>query len=93
MSQGKLKHIRKTKSTFVIDLPDKIRQECALDLTEPVANIINSCLKDGRFPALCKREWVTPVPNVKPGERIKTCNDVRKVASTSDYAKCFKAFL
>ena len=52
----KLKHIRKTKSTLIIDLPDKIRQECALDLAEPVANIINSCLKDGRFPALWKRE-------------------------------------
>ena len=52
----KLKHVRKTKSTLIIDLPDKIRQEYALNLAEPVANIINSCLKDGRFPALWKRE-------------------------------------
>ena len=88
----KIKNIKKTKSTLSIDLPDKIRQECALDLAEPVANIINSCLKDGRFPALWKREWVTPVPKVKPGEVIKTCEDVRKVASTSDFAKCFESF-
>ena len=74
-------------------MPDKIRQECALDLAEPVASIINACLKDGRFPSLWKREWVTPVPKVKPGEKIKTCDNVRKVASTSDYAKCFEAFL
>ena len=90
---NKIKNIKKTKSTLVIDLPDKIRQECALDLAEPVASNINACLKDGRFPSLWKREWVTPIPKVKLGEKIKTCDDVRKVASTSDYAKCFEAFL
>ena len=89
----KIKNIKNTKSTLSIDLPDKIRQECALDLAEPVASIINSCLKNGRFPALWMREWVTPVPKVKPGEVIKTCEDVRKVASTSDFAKCFESFL
>ena len=34
---------------------------------------------------------MTPVPKVK-GD-LKTCEDVRKVASTSDYAKIFELFL
>ena len=87
----KIKSIGKTKSTLPIDLPDKLRLECALDLAEPMCNIINSCLEDGRFPKSWKREWVTPVPKIK-GD-LKTCEDVRKVASTSDYAKIFELFL
>ena len=87
----KIKSVGKTKSTLPIDLPDKLRKECALDLAEPMCSIINSCLEDGRFPKMWKREWVTPVPKLK-GE-LQTCEDVRKVASTSDYAKIFELFL
>ena len=38
----KIKSVGKTKSTLPIDLPDKLRIECALDLAEPMCNIINS---------------------------------------------------
>ena len=75
-----IKSLGKTKSTLPIDLPDKLRVECALDLAEPMCNIINTCLKDGRFPSLWKREWVTPVPKLKQGQELKSCEDVRKVA-------------
>ena len=39
-----------------------------------------------------RREWCTPVPKPKDGN-LKTCDDVRKVASTSDYSKIFEMFL
>ena len=35
--------------------------------------------------------WVTPVPNIESD--LKTCEDVQKVASTSDYTKIFELFL
>ena len=89
----RIKNIGKTKSTLPIDLPDKIRKECALDLAIPMCNIINSCLRDGKFPQQWKREWVTPVPKARTGQDIETCGDVRKVASTSDFAKVFESFL
>ena len=88
-----IKKIGKTKSTLPIDIPDKLRTECALDLAEPMTDIINSCLLDGSFPRAWRREWVTPVLKFKPGEELKTCDDFRKVASTSDYSKVFETFL
>jgi hypothetical protein len=89
----RIKKIGKTKSTLPIDLPDRLRTECALDLAEPRTDISNCCLVDGSFPRTWRREWVTPVPKLKPGEELKTCDDVRKVASTSDYSKIFETFL
>ena len=57
-----------------------------------MTEIIITCLVDGSFPRAWRREWVTPVPKLKPGEELKTCDDVRKVASTSDYSKVFETF-
>ena len=88
---SKIKSLKKTKSTLPIDLPDKLRDECALDIAEPLTNIINSCLREGVFPIMWRREWVTPVPKFKGS--LKTLNDVRKIASTSDYPKIFEKFL
>ena len=87
----KIKSIGHTKSTLPLDLPDRLRKECALDLAEPMTDIINSCLLDGRFPKMWRREWVTPVPKAKLV--LETCDDVRKVASTSDFSKIFELFL
>ena len=87
---NKIKNIGKTKSTLPLDLPDRLRRECALDLAEPMTDIINSCLLDGKFPKMWRREWVTPVPKAKLV--LETCDDVRKVASTSDYSKIFELF-
>ena len=54
-----------------------------------MADIFNSGLKDGKFPVMWRREWCTPVPKPKDGD-LKTCDDVRKVASTIDYSKIFE---
>ena len=89
----RIRRVGKTKSTLPIDIPDRLRTECALDLAEPMTDIINTCLRDGSFPRAWRREWVTPVPKLGPGEELKTCDDVRKVASTSDYSKVFETFL
>ena len=86
----RIKMLGKTKSTLPIDIPDKLRIECALDLAEPLTDIINTCLKDGRFPIAWRREWVTPVPKKQD---VETCKDLRKVASTSDSSKIFETFL
>ena len=87
-----IKKMKTTKSTLPIDIPDNLRKECALDLAEPMANIINTCLRDGRFPAPWRREWVTPVPKTSP-HQPKNCQEIRKIASTSDYSKIFETFL
>ena len=88
-----IKKLGKTKSTLPIDIPDRLRVECAVDLAEPLTDIFNSCLRDGIFPVMWRREWCTPVPKPKDGGDLRTCDDVRKVASTSDFAKVFESHL
>ena len=84
---------KKTKSTLPIDLPQNLRKEAATFLAEPLTDIYNACLTQGVFPRIWKKEYVTPVPKVKPNEPIKEITDVRKIASTSDYSKIFESFL
>ena len=86
-----IQKMKKTKSTLPIDIPDRLRKECALNLAEPMTDIMNSCLRAGKFPVPWRREWVTPVPKVK--NQPKTVKEVRKIASTSDYSKVFEVFL
>ena len=45
-----LKKMKKTKSCLPIDLPYKIRKEFAAELAAPLTNILNSCLRDGKYP-------------------------------------------
>jgi hypothetical protein len=86
----KLKRLKNTKSTLPIDIPNKLRKEVMVELVKPLTHIINACLFSGYYPALWKREWVSPVPKVKEPDVIK---DMRKIACTSDYNKVLEAFL
>ena len=52
-----------------------------------------SGLRAGSFPVMWRREWCTPILKPKDGGDLKTCDNVRKVASTSDFAKIFELFL
>ena len=61
-------------------------------MAEPITDIINSCLRDGKFPAPWRREWVTPVPKTAP-HQPQNCKEIRKIASTSDFSKIFETFL
>ena len=82
--------LKKTRSTLPIDIPEKIRQECALFLAGPVSQIINSSLTESQYPATWKQEWVTPVPKISHPQVI---TDLRKISGTSDYSKVFEGFL
>ena len=81
-----MKQMKSTKGTLPIDIPSKLRKEVAVELVTPLTHIINTALATGQYPALWKREYVTPVPKIKEPEKIK---DVRKIACTSDYNKLF----
>ena len=89
----KIQSQKKTKSTLPIDIPENLRKEAALFLAEPLTEIYNTCLNQGIFPRIWKKEYVTPVPKLKPNEPLKVLKDVRKIASTSDYSKIFEHFL
>ena len=87
---AKMKKMKSSKGTLPIDIPAKLRKEVMVELVPPLTNIINTALATGQYPALWKREYVSPVPKVNEPEVIK---DVRKIACTSDYNKLFEGFL
>ena len=86
----KIEKLKNTRSTLPLDLPNKLRKEFAVELSEPVTNIIQECLNQHIYPSLWKYEWVSPVPNISYPKVIK---DLRKIASTSDFSKVFESFL
>ena len=85
-----LRKLRKTKSTLPLDIPDKLRQECAIFLAKPLHTIINTSLMQSQYPSVWKQEWITPAPKVLYPKEI---SDLRKISSTSDYSKVFESFL
>ena len=72
----KIQNQKKTKSTLPVDIPDNLRKEAAICLAEPLTDIYNTCLRQGIFPKLWKKEYVTPVPKLKPNEPLEELKDV-----------------
>ena len=72
----KIQNQKKTKSTLPVDIPDNLRKEAAIFLAEPLTDIYNACLRQGIFPKLWKKEYVTPVPKLKPNEPLEELKDV-----------------
>ena len=60
----RLQKLKKTRSTLPIDVPNKIRIECAPFLAEPLTTIINNCLTESQYPAVWKQEWITPANKI-----------------------------
>jgi hypothetical protein len=86
----KLQNLKNTRSTMNIDIENKLRKEVAVELVTPLTHIINSCLKEQKWPHIYKHERVTPVPKVPQPETLK---DLRKISCTSDYNKLLEGFL
>jgi hypothetical protein len=85
----RLKSLKKTRSTLPIDIPDKLRRACSVELSLPLTDIILS-LTEAKYPQLWKHEWVTPAPKVTNPKEI---SDLRKISCTSDYSKLYEGFL
>ena len=86
----RLNSLKKTRSTLPIDIPDKLRRACSVELSGPLSDIINTSLTQAQYPKLWKQEWVTPAPKVTNPKVIK---DLRKISCTSDYSKLYEGFL
>ena len=86
----KIIRLKKTKTTLPVDIPAKLRKECAPFLAAPLSDIYNHSLSIGQYPCKWKFEWVTPAPKVSEPD---TMSDLRKIACTSDYSKIFEGFL
>ena len=86
----RLLKMKKTKSTLPIDIPEKLRKECAIHLAAPLMTIMNTSLNESVYPSLWKNEWVTPGPKINNPQEI---SDLRKISCTSDYSKLYEGYL
>jgi hypothetical protein len=87
---NKIRKLKNTKSTFEIDIPNKWINEFSAEISTQLTDIINSCLMEQYYPALWKKETVTPAPKVTHPKCVK---DLRKISSTSDASEVFEGFL
>ena len=64
------------KSNVKNDVPAKILKHFAGELAKPVADVINSSIKQGCWPDILKLEIVTPVPKVFPPKNIDELRNI-----------------
>ena len=72
------------------DIPMKIIKEFSVELSDPLAHILNCGISEGQYPDLYKFETITPVPKCYPPEEI---SQLRKISGLTNFAKIFDSFL
>ena len=65
-----MKEMDPNKSNVTGDIPAKILKKFACFLALPISNVINSSIREGVWPDICKLEIVTPVPKQFPPKEI-----------------------
>ena len=65
-----LKEMDSKKSSVNGDIPAKIFKKFAVFLALPISDLINSSIREGIWPDICKLEIVTPVPKEYPPKEI-----------------------
>ena len=77
----RLAAINPKKSVPSEDIPPKLVNKFAAELAKPLANIINSSIKQGVWPQTWKTETVTPVPKVFPPKLLKNLRSISGLTS------------
>ena len=65
-----------SKSNVKDDIPAKILKHFAPQLGKPVADVLNSAIRQGLWPDIFKLEMVTPVPKKFPPKNIEELRNI-----------------
>ena len=76
--------IKTSTATLKNDIPAKVIKRFALNLSQPLAQIIQTSIDRGEYANLWKTENVTPVPKVYPPLK---CNQLRKISQRAKSQK------
>ena len=76
--------MNKKAATVPGDIPIKLMVEFSVEIAFPLAHIINTGLKTGKYPNIWKNESVSPAPKTFPTEKIK---DLRKISGLLNCSK------
>ena len=71
-----LEKLDANKSDVKGDLPAKVLKACAEKLAMPIADLVNTCIRQGKWPDIFKIEVVTPVPKVYPPQTIDQLRNI-----------------
>ena len=74
--QDALKGIKTKKAVPPGDIPPYILKHFATKLANPIANIYNCSMKQGKWPLIWKKEFVTPVAKVFPPKLLKNLRSI-----------------
>ena len=77
-------------STVVNDIPMKIIKEFGVELSNPLADILNRAIVFGEYPDSWKLEIVTPVPKKFPPASTE---ELRKISGLKNFSKIAEKFL
>ena len=87
----KLSRLNIYKAPGPVGLHTWLLKECAAYLSEPLAALYNTSLKEGIFPKVWKSAEIIPVPNITPARSIQS--DLRPIALLPVGAKVFEGFV
>ena len=84
-----LRDIKTCKAITKDDIPSKIFKKFANYLSDPIASLINKCIRDGAWPDIFKHEIVTPIPKVFPPRNIEDLRNISGLLTINKIAeKC-----
>ena len=86
-----LRKLKTNKATVKDDVPAKIVNFLADELTEPLTLIINTALKNGQWPDIWKTATITPIPKVYPTPGIENLRGISGLFHESKIAEFFFA--
>ena len=86
----KIKSMKRKTATVIGDIPMKLIQFCAEELSFPLTDVYTRAVLFGEYPEIYKIEIVTPAPKVYPPQTTK---DLRKISGTPNFSKIFEKFL
>ena len=82
--------MKNKSSTLKDDIPMKIIKEFGVELSFPIADIINRGIKFGEYPDIFKLEMVTPVPKEFP---TPSPDKLRKISGLKNISKIREAVM
>lgn len=86
----RLKKLKIYKSTSPQSVPSAILRECAIELCYVLSHLLNSSFESGCVPDSWKQGYIAVIPKVNP---VKSMNDLRPIAVTSNIAKIAEFFI
>eukprot|EP00057_Strongylocentrotus_purpuratus_P011981 XP_011666455.1 PREDICTED: RNA-directed DNA polymerase from mobile element jockey-like [Strongylocentrotus purpuratus] len=86
----RLRQLNVSKACHPRDLPPRLINEFAYEISEPLTVLFNLCLRSGCFPDAWKDSSVCPIPK---GSRVTGYDQLRPISITPILARLFEGFL